>query len=591
PWKKRRQEINAIRKLKIGETISEDSNVISNYTLAFYEKLYSQDNNLKDPNDIFSLINPPNYVDEEYNHIFMTSAPVLETSSPSPEKYSGEVGDCGGFLFQCSLVFNRSPRTFAHDHSKIYFVLRLLTQFGWTFSEFITEFKTVFAAESDERGRRVADFAIEFRTVAAAAGWEQRALQSVLFHSLDESLKDELARVEQPSTLNEYTALVVRLDNCLQARGKSRPERPPDFRLAPIERTSARSAVAPPSPPEPMQLGRVRLTPNERQQRMSSRLCIYCASPAHFIKDCPNRPKRSGPSVVEVEPADQHKSSPSSLPRLCLPAVVVSGRDTFKLSALVDSGCDFNLIDRSFVLQAKIETVPLSSPLQVCALGRGVLPQITHRTTSLEPVVLGNHRGRVTFLVFPVKQAPVVLGFPWLQHHNPQINWADRRVETWSPSCHSQIPTLPSAQVYPEALKLVPKHYHDLGQVFSKEQASSLPPHRPYDCAIDLLPGAPLPTSRLYNISQSERQAPEKYVKESLAAGLIRASSSPLGAGFFFVGKKDGSLRPCIDSIHPFSKPLNPSWGRGGCWCLSPAFTGREAGYTLDRSPVCRRLA
>uniref|UniRef100_A0A3Q2PXW9 Bcl-2 Bcl-2 homology region 1-3 domain-containing protein n=1 Tax=Fundulus heteroclitus TaxID=8078 RepID=A0A3Q2PXW9_FUNHE len=39
----------------------------------------------------------------------------------------------------------------------------------------------------------------------------------------------------------------------------------------------------------------------------------------------------------------------------------------------------------------------------------------------------------------------------------------------------------------------------------------------------------------------------------------------------------------------PFSKPLNPSWGRGGCWCLSPAFTGREAGYTLDRSPVCRR--
>ncbi|KAK3550775.1 hypothetical protein QTP70_004920 [Hemibagrus guttatus] len=38
-----------------------------------------------------------------------------------------------------------------------------------------------------------------------------------------------------------------------------------------------------------------------------------------------------------------------------------------------------------------------------------------------------------------------------------------------------------------------------------------------------------------------------QYLNESLAAGLIRSSSSPAGAGFFFVGKKDGGLRPCID--------------------------------------------
>ena len=39
----------------------------------------------------------------------------------------------------------------------------------------------------------------------------------------------------------------------------------------------------------------------------------------------------------------------------------------------------------------------------------------------------------------------------------------------------------------------------------------------------------------------------EAYIKDSLAAGLNRPLSSPLGAGLFFVGKKDGSLRPCID--------------------------------------------
>lgn len=39
----------------------------------------------------------------------------------------------------------------------------------------------------------------------------------------------------------------------------------------------------------------------------------------------------------------------------------------------------------------------------------------------------------------------------------------------------------------------------------------------------------------------------ESYLSESLAADLIRPSSSPAGAGFFFIKKKDGLLRPCID--------------------------------------------
>lgn len=39
----------------------------------------------------------------------------------------------------------------------------------------------------------------------------------------------------------------------------------------------------------------------------------------------------------------------------------------------------------------------------------------------------------------------------------------------------------------------------------------------------------------------------ETYISESLASGLIRPSTSPVGAGGFFVKKKDSSLRPCID--------------------------------------------
>ncbi|KAG1934059.1 retrotransposable element [Pimephales promelas] len=78
----------------------------------------------------------------------------------------------------------------------------------------------------------------------------------------------------------------------------------------------------------------------------------------------------------------------------------------------------------------------------------------------------------------------------------------------------------------PGDLTGVPEEYFDLRAVFSRSRAASLPPNRPYDC---------------------KRKALEKYLSESLNAGLIAPSTSPAGAGFFFVKKKDGSLRPCID--------------------------------------------
>lgn len=39
----------------------------------------------------------------------------------------------------------------------------------------------------------------------------------------------------------------------------------------------------------------------------------------------------------------------------------------------------------------------------------------------------------------------------------------------------------------------------------------------------------------------------EEYIFQSLSSGIIGPSSSPLGVGFFFVGKKDSSLQPCRD--------------------------------------------
>ena len=47
-------------------------------------------------------------------------------------------------------------------------------------------------------------------------------------------------------------------------------------------------------------------------------------------------------------------------------------------------------------------------------------------------------------------------------------------------------------------LSKVPSYYHQLQEVFNKGRALALPPHCPYDYAIELLPGASLHKRRLY---------------------------------------------------------------------------------------------
>ncbi len=131
--------------------------------------------------------------------------------------------------------------------------------------------------------------------------------------------------------------------------------------------------------------------------------------------------------------------------------------------------------------------------------------------------------------------------------------WGLNYVLSWSDKCHASCLLSACTSVLCSVfqgergdLSNVPSEYLDLKGVFSKSRAASLPPHCPYDCAIDLLPGTSPTKGRLYSLSAPKREAMEKYISDSLAAKIIRLSSSPAGAGFVFVEKKDGSLHPCI---------------------------------------------
>uniref|UniRef100_A0A669C767 ribonuclease H n=1 Tax=Oreochromis niloticus TaxID=8128 RepID=A0A669C767_ORENI len=247
-------------------------------------------------------------------------------------------------------------------------------------------------------------------------------------------------------------------------------------------------------------------------------------------------------------------SSSHSPPRFMLAAKVTVHSASHSLQALIDSGAEQNFMDASLALKLKIYTQALPHSLQVTALNGQRLPDITHITEPVSLTLSGNHTEMLQFYVFKAPLTPLVLGFPWLRQHNPVLDWKEERVLGWGEECHMTClkaatpikASNPQPHKSPD-LSAIPSEYHDLKQVFCKDQVRSLPSHRPYDCSIDLLPGAPLPTSRLYSLSQPERECMEKYINESVANGLIRPSSSPVAAGFFFVTKKDKSLRPCID--------------------------------------------
>nr|GEV92080.1 putative reverse transcriptase domain-containing protein [Tanacetum cinerariifolium] len=86
----------------------------------------------------------------------------------------------------------------------------------------------------------------------------------------------------------------------------------------------------------------------------------------------------------------------------------------------------------------------------------------------------------------------------------------------------------------------------DFSEVFP-EELPGLPPARPVEFQIDLIPGAAPVARALYRLASSKMKELSKQLQELTDKGFIRPSSSPWGAPVLFVKKKDGSFRMCID--------------------------------------------
>uniref|UniRef100_A0A3P9HCQ1 Gypsy retrotransposon integrase-like protein 1 n=1 Tax=Oryzias latipes TaxID=8090 RepID=A0A3P9HCQ1_ORYLA len=488
----------------------------------------------------------------------VTSSPSVENIRLQPEPFHGEVEACSGFLLQCQLIFQMAPRYYHSDQSKISLIVNSLRNkaLRWAqaflaahpithlpFDRFIGEFCLVFdqPRKQEEATRRllslrqgnrsVSNHIIDFRILAVEAGWPDVALKGIFYQSLNEKIKDHLCTQPETNHFEELVSAALRSDMRLR------------------ERQAERNHFS----DEPLHVGHSKLTPEERQKRSNEGLCFYCGDAGHIVSQCSKRLSSRTPSPrVRLQ---RNLSEDSSSPFLFVPAKISNLNLVHELSALIDSGAEHSFIDSNLVRQLKLPVESLDVPVKAAGLGGKQLSRITLRTKPILLFTSGNHREYHQFFVTDSPQTPVILGFSWLHLHNPHIDWSSIRIVNWSTYCmanclHSALPSTPTAYPLEDPdidLSKVPTCYHDLKAVFSKSKACALPPHRPYDCAIELLDGAPLPKGRLFNLSGPEKTAMENYIQEALSLGHIRPSSSPVGAGFFFVEKKDQSLRPCID--------------------------------------------
>jgi hypothetical protein len=212
------------------------------------------------------------------------------------------------------------------------------------------------------------------------------------------------------------------------------------------------------------------------------------------------------------------------------------------LHSLIDSGATANFINPQIVEKLCIPKVSLDQPRNIHMLDRSLPKTGKVWSKVFLKFTCQGIPSSAKFLICPIGNNQVILGMPWLRSQNPDINWKEQIV-----TLSETVQIASEEEADKDPLLGLPPIYHEFSKVFGEEEFKVLPPHRPYDLAIDLKEGAKLHHGPLYSMTELESQTLKKWIEEELATGKIRRSKSEASAPLMFVKKADGSLRLVVD--------------------------------------------
>lgn len=263
-----------------------------------------------------------------------------------------------------------------------------------------------------------------------------------------------------------------------------------------------------------------------------------------------------------------------------------------EILVLVDSRSVGTFVSECLVSQLGLQTVPTTPVQFVAADGSPMIcayrvPQLMWTTQK--------HTFTSNAGVIPLKCFDMVLGQDWLEECSPMwVDWVKKilrftvkgqritlfGIKSRTPSCTAVCSvqlqglirrgaidqclqfkaTMPESQQQGQTVHSIavpdknqwPKEVQQLLTQYEDvfRESHELPPQRPFDHHIDLLPGAPPVNVRPYRYSPAQKSEIEKQLAQMLEDGIIKPSSSPYASPVLLVRKKDGSWRFCVDYRH-----------------------------------------
>ena len=185
------------------------------------------------------------------------------------------------------------------------------------------------------------------------------------------------------------------------------------------------------------------------------------------------------------------------------------------VKALIDSGAEGLFINRTLVRKLRLPTYRLDQPLLARNVDGSPIKGATITRKTTVPLHVGSKVKSFDFYVASIHHEDLILGYPWLQKHNPTIDWK-------SGSISVQKLSIGNSGQPNEPISLpanIPDDYKDFAKLFNKGSAERFPPSRPYDHAIDLKPDFKPTPCKIYLLSPNEQDELDKFIEENLAKG------------------------------------------------------------------------